>query len=93
MQSWTAFIIFSFMAMKVRVQLFGVLGRKLPQYSSTEGVEVELNDGSTAGDLLKTLGIPDDWAPATAMNSRLLRPEDMLLDGADIRIFQSVHGG
>jgi sulfur carrier protein ThiS len=81
------------MAMKVRVQLFGLLGRKLPHYSSVKGVEVELNDGATAGDLLQTLGIPDDWAPAIAMNSRLLRPEDMLLDGADIRIFQSVHGG
>ena len=79
--------------MKVSVQLFGLLGRKLPQYSSAEGVEIELNDGSTAGDLLETLSIPDAWAPAVAMNSRLLRREDMLADGADIRIFQSVHGG
>jgi sulfur carrier protein ThiS len=79
--------------MKLRVQLFGVLGRKLPRYSSPEGVEMELPDGSTAGDLLEALNIPDAWAPAIAMNSRLLRREDKLADGADIRIFQSVHGG
>lgn len=79
--------------MKAKIQLFGILGRKLPQYSLPEGVEIELPDGSTAGDLLKTLSIPDAWAPAIAMNSRLLRSEDMLIDGADIRIFQSVHGG
>ncbi|MBN1907006.1 MAG: hypothetical protein JW927_18145 [Deltaproteobacteria bacterium] len=79
--------------MKVRVQLFGVLGRKLPPYSSAEGVEIVMPDGSTAGDLLEFLKIPDAWAPAIAMHSRLLRPEDMLTDGADIRIFQSVHGG
>jgi sulfur carrier protein ThiS len=93
MQSWTAFIIFRPVSMKVNIQLFGILGRKLPQYSAAEGVEIELPDGSTAGDLLKFLTIPDAWAPAIAMDSRLLRYEDGLRDNANIRIFQSVHGG
>jgi sulfur carrier protein ThiS len=93
MQSWTAFIIFRAVLMKVKIQLFGMLGRKLPQYSSSEGVEIELPDGSTAGDLLNFLTIPDNWMPAVAMDSRLLRYEERLGDNADIRIFQSVHGG
>ena len=79
--------------MKVKIQLFGILGRKLPQYSSPDGVEIELPDGSTAGDLLSFLTIPDNWMPAVAMDSRLLRFGDSLRDNADIRIFQSVHGG
>jgi sulfur carrier protein ThiS len=79
--------------MKVKIQLFGILGRKLPQYSSPDGVEIELPDGSTAGDLLSFLTIPDNWMPAVAMDSRLLRYGDGLRDNADIRIFQSVHGG
>ncbi len=79
--------------MKVKVQLFGVLGRKLPQYSAAEGVEIELPDESRVRDLLEYMKIPNAWTPAVAMDSRLLRQEDGLRDGADIRIFQSVHGG
>jgi sulfur carrier protein ThiS len=79
--------------MKVKIKLFGALGLKLPQLASPEGVEIELPDGSTAGDLLKYLKIPDDWGPAVTIDSRLLKHEDLIRDGAEVRIFQAVHGG
>ena len=79
--------------MKVKIQLFGGLGRKLSEFGSPEGVEIELPDESTAGDLLEYLKIPGAWRPAVAMNSRLLKYEDKIQDGAEIRIFQAVHGG
>ena len=79
--------------MKIKIQLFGVLGRKFPEYDSPEGVEIELPDESTAADLLEYLKIPEAWGPAVAMDSRLLKNEDNLRDGAEIRIFQAVHGG
>ncbi len=79
--------------MKIKIQLFGVLGRKLPEYDSPDGVEIELPDGSTAGDLLEYLKIPESWGPAVAMNSRLLKHEDSIQSGSEIRIFQAVHGG
>jgi sulfur carrier protein ThiS len=79
--------------MKVKIQLFGALGSKLPEFNSPDGVEIELPDGITAGGLLEFLSIPEAWGPAVAMNSRLLRQKDRLIDGAEIRIFQAVHGG
>ena len=79
--------------MKVNVQLFGVLGRKLPEYSSPDGVEVEVPDGSTAGDLLEYMKIPEDWGASVTMDSRLLRDNELIRDGAEIRLIQSVHGG
>lgn len=79
--------------MKVRIQLFGILGRKLPEFGSPEGVEIELPDESTTRDLLEYLKIPETWGPAVAMDSRLLKYEDMIRNGAEIRIFQAVHGG
>ena len=79
--------------MKVKIQLFGALGSKLPEFASPEGVQVELPDESTAGDLLEYLKIPDDWQPAVTMNSRLLKNEASLKENAEIRIFQAVHGG
>jgi sulfur carrier protein ThiS len=79
--------------MKVKIKLFGVLGLKLPEFASPEGVEIELPDGSTARGLLKHLKIPDDSGPAVTIDSRLLKHEDLIRDGAEIRIFQAVHGG
>lgn len=79
--------------MKVKIQLFGALRGKLPEYASPEGIEIEMPDDSTAGDVLEYLKIPDSWGPAVAMNSRLLKHEDTIQDGAEIRIFQAVHGG
>ena len=79
--------------MKVEIQLFGVLGKKLPEFGSPEGVEIELPDESSVGDLLKYLKIPEDWGVAVAMDSRLLKYEDPMRDGAEIRLLQTVHGG
>lgn len=79
--------------MKVKIQLFGVLGRKFPEFSSPEGVEIELPDESTVGGLLEYLKIPETWGPTVAMESRLLKYDDMIYDGAKISIFQSAHGG
>ena len=79
--------------MRVKIQLFGILGLKLPEFNSPQGVELDLPDGSTAGYLLEYLKIPKAWGAAVAMNSRLLKQEDSLEDDADIRIVQAVHGG
>lgn len=79
--------------MKVRVQLFGVLGKKLPEFDSPDGVDIDLPDKSTTGDLLDYMKIPEDWGVAVAMDSRLLKNEDPMRDGAEIRLIQTVHGG
>ena len=79
--------------MKIKIQLFGLLGRKLPEFDSADGVQIELPDESTAGDLLKYLKIPEARGAAVAMDSRILKSGDLIRDGAEIRIFQAVHGG
>ena len=79
--------------MEAKIQLFGVLNKKLPEFGSPEGIEIELPDKSTAGDLLEYLKIPESWGTAVAMDSCLLKYEDRVRDGAEIRVFQPVHGG
>ena len=79
--------------MKVKVQLFGVLGKKLPEFASPEGIEIELPDGSSAADLLNYLKVSEDWGVAVSMDSRLLKNNDLMRDGAEIRLLQTVHGG
>jgi len=79
--------------MKVKIQLFGVLSKKLPEFASPEGVEIELPDGSSAANLLSYLKVSEDWGVAVAMDSRLLKYDDPMRDGAEIRLLQTVHGG
>ena len=79
--------------MKSKIQLFGLLGRKLPEFGSPDGVEIELPDEATAADLLKYMKIPEAWGVAVAMDSRLLKYDEQIREGAEIRIFQTVHGG
>ncbi|MBN1833274.1 MAG: MoaD/ThiS family protein [Deltaproteobacteria bacterium] len=79
--------------MKVRIRLFGVLGKKLPEFSAPEGIEIELPDGSSAADLLEYMKVSADWGVAVAMDSRILKYDDLMRDGAEIRLLQMVHGG
>jgi len=79
--------------MKVRIQLFGALGLKLPELASPEGIEIELPGDATVEDLLKQLEIPEAWGAAVTIDSRLLKNTDPVQDGAEVRIFQAVHGG
>ena len=79
--------------MKIKIQLFGVLGKKLPEFDSPEGIDIELPDSSTSGDLLNYMKISEDWGVAVAMDSRLLKHDDPMRDGAEIRLIQTVHGG
>ena len=79
--------------MKIKVQLFGVLGKKLPEFASPKGVEIELPDNSSVGDLLKYLKVSEEWGVTVAMDSRLMKYDDPVHDGAEIRLLQAVHGG
>jgi sulfur carrier protein ThiS len=79
--------------MKVEIQLFGLLGKKLPEFASPKRIEIELPDESSVGDLLKYLKVPEDWRVAVAMDGHLLKYEDLIRDGAKIRLLQMVHGG
>ena len=79
--------------MKIKIHLFGVLGIKIPELNSPEGVDIEVPDGATVRDVLNQLRIPDNWGVTAAMDSRLLKYEDPVRDGAEIRLLQTVHGG
>ncbi len=79
--------------MKIKVELYGVLGKKIPEFYAPDGVDIELPDGSSVRDLLDHLKIPEEWKAAVSLDSRLLKQEDPIRDGGRIRIFQAVHGG
>jgi len=79
--------------MKVRVRLFGTLCRQFPDHDSEEGIEVEIPDGATSGDLLAHLEISRSRMAVVTMEGRILEADHRLKDGASLHIFQAVFGG
>lgn len=79
--------------MKVRVKLFSVLREYIEDYDSQLGVEIELMPGARVDDLVRHLNIPPDKAPVVSCDGRIMKPNDLLLDGSEINIFQPIAGG
>jgi sulfur carrier protein ThiS len=79
--------------MKVTVRLYGTLRKRFSGYRDGQGMEIHIPDEATAKDLLDHLQIPESLGPVVAMEARIMKPDDKINQGADIRIFQTIHGG
>lgn len=79
--------------MKVCVKLYGTLPRGFRGYRHDQGMELEIPDGATAGDLLSLLKISESQRPLVIVEGRILGGEDKLQDSVHVNIFQSMQGG
>ncbi|MFO7598562.1 MAG: hypothetical protein R6X27_01985 [Candidatus Desulfacyla sp.] len=79
--------------MKVRVKLYGTFSRRFPESGSSAGMEMEIPLGASARDLLTRLEIREDQGGVVILNGLVLKMTDDIPPGAEVRIFQSVHGG
>jgi sulfur carrier protein ThiS len=79
--------------MKIRVRLFGTLGRDFPDYQPATGFEIEIPENATVGDLLAHLKIAESDRPVVAINGRIMKPDDILQSETAVQVFQSVFGG
>ena len=79
--------------MKVIVRVYGTLRKRFPDYQEGQGVEIHVPNDATTQDLLDRLKIPESLGPVVAMEGRIIKPDDNIIQGEDIRIFQTIHGG
>ena len=79
--------------MKIRVRLFGTLGRDFPDYEPATGFEIEIAENAKVGDLLVHLKIAESRGAVVALNGRIVKPDDILQGGVVVHVFQSVFGG
>ena len=79
--------------MRVRVQLYGTLSRRVPGYEHSRGIEMELAEGATVKDLLALLNISESQGAVVTINGRIRKADDKIPGGVHARVFQSVHGG
>jgi sulfur carrier protein ThiS len=79
--------------MKMSVKLFGTLRERFPDYRHQQGIEVEVPDGATAKDLLSHLKISESNGAVVAIEGRILKRDDKMQHGAQVYVFQAIHGG
>jgi sulfur carrier protein ThiS len=79
--------------MKMSVKLFGTLRERFPDYRHQQGIEVEVPDGATTKDLLSFLKISESSGAVVAIEGRILKRDDKMQHGAQVYVFQAIHGG
>ena len=79
--------------MKIRVRLFGTLGRNFPDHDPATGFKMDIAENATAADLLVRLKFAESHGAVVAVNGKILKPDDILPGGAVVNVIQSVFGG
>jgi len=79
--------------MRMRVKLYGTLSQQFPDYRHSEGIEVEIPEGTTVKDLLASLEIPESQGALVAMEGRILKANDKIRCGVPVNVLQAIHGG
>ena len=79
--------------MHITAKLFATLRKYRPELSLGEALTLEVPAGSTLGEVIRQLGIPDG-APLVAMVNNTVRNQDCVLSEGDrLDLFPPVAGG
>ena len=79
--------------MKVKVKLYGTLSQDFPDYRPSQGIEIEIPDGTMVENLLTLLDISETKGAVAIVNGRVLKANDEIQDGVSVDVFQSIQGG
>jgi len=79
--------------MRMRVKLYGTLSQQFPDYWHSEGIEVEIPEGTMVKDLLACLEISESQRPVAIMEGRILRADGKIRYGVPVNALQVIQGG
>ena len=79
--------------MKIQVILFGTLRKSFSDHDPLHGMEVEIPEGSTVGDLISYLDLPAKKFGMVSMDGHLVKAGHHLKENAVVRVFQPIFGG
>lgn len=79
--------------MKVRVRLFGTLGRRVPGFAPGELKEIELPQGAAIRQLLLSMGLSTPRDGIVTVGGRVRKEEEPLEEGDTVEVLPSLHGG
>lgn len=79
--------------MKIEVRLFATLAAYLPEGSDGRSVTLDLPDGSTVGEIVRALGIPEEMPLVAMADGRDAELGQPLADGVMLSFFPPLAGG
>ena len=79
--------------MKVEVELFATLAAYLPAGATGDSVTLEIPDGTTVAEVIRSLQIPIRLECLTVVNGRDAPSEHQLADGDVLSLFPPLAGG
>ncbi|HDZ26494.1 hypothetical protein LCGC14_1856280 [marine sediment metagenome] len=79
--------------MKVKVRLFGTLGKKFPDHDPLNGFEVEIPKDAGVNDLIDQLDIPKSKIGLVSVQGCMVKADKTLKQGDYIRIYRPIFGG
>lgn len=78
---------------KVNVKLFAPLSRQVPGYDQEKGIDVIVEEGSSLGDLIRTLGLPEEEGRVMIVNGIPKKITDLLRNVDEVKILTPIGGG
>jgi sulfur carrier protein ThiS len=79
--------------MKLKVKLYGTLSQQVPGYQHSQGIEVEIPEGTTAKGLLDLLEISEKQGAVVVMGGHILKASDAMQGEVPVHVLQSLAGG
>ena len=79
--------------MKIRVILFGTLSKSYSVHDPVYGMEIEIPEDSTVGDLISHIDLPAKKFGMISMDGNLVKAGKLLHENAVVRVFQPIFGG
>lgn len=79
--------------MRIKVRLFGLLPRYVPDYNYTDGVVVEVQEGTTYRNLATVLRLPAGEVGLFSVAGIIRKPDDIVSDREEVSIFIPLAGG
>ena len=78
---------------EVRVKLYSTLERHVKNYNPLTGKIIQLPEGATVGDLIRSLGLPPRGARLVSIRNGVRKWDFKLKDGDLVSIFALLSGG
>jgi molybdopterin converting factor small subunit len=79
--------------MKIRVRLLGLLPREVSSYDTATGLEIDMPQGATYGDIITALSLPPEKAGMFSVGGILKKRDDYVAEGDEVHIFMPLAGG
>jgi molybdopterin converting factor small subunit len=79
--------------MKISVRLLGLLSKDVESYNHENGLEMDMPQGSTYGDIVAALSLPPDKAGMFSVGGILKKRDEAVAEGDEVHIFMPLSGG